>query len=506
MSISERAGLCARCRHARSIASRRGSEFLLCERSRTDPRFARYPPLPVRECPGFESAEAEAPAPEVNATSRQVVAAWWPLAASWLLMGCELPAVSAVLARLPSPEISLAAYGGIVFPVSMLIESPIIMLLAASTALSVDREAHRRLSRVVALAGATLTALHLLVAATPLFGLVVARLLGAPAEIQHPARIGLLLMTPWTWSIAYRRFQQGVLIRTGRSRTVGIGTAVRLGSNVAMLAIGYAWGRFPGIVVGTTAVAVGVMSEALFVGFQARRALRELPANDPAATPLTRGRFVRFYTPLAATSVLTMGMLPLATAAMSRMPLTMASLAAWPVLNGLTFTLRSLGFAYHEVVVAMLGRSKAYAALRRFAFVLAGTVTGILAVVAATPLSHVWFAGVSGLSAPLASLAARALWIAIPLPAASVAQSWFSGILVNRHDTRGVSEAVALQLVVCAIVLGAGVAWSGVAGIHVAVTATLASTLAQQWWLARRSAAHRDRLMAGLPAAPRASA
>jgi hypothetical protein len=301
-------------------------------------------------------------------------------------------------------------------------------------------------------------------------------------------------MTPWTWSIAYRRFQQGVLIRTGRSRTVGIGTAVRLGSNVTMLAIGYAWGRFPGIVVGTTAVAVGVMSEALFVGFQARRALRDLPAEDRAATPLTRGRFVRFYTPLAATSVLTMGMLPLATAAMSRMPLTMASLAAWPVVNGLTFTLRSLGFAFHEVVVAMLGRPTAFAALRRFAFILAGTVTGLLAVVAATPLSHFWFAGVSGLSAPLALLAGRALWIAIPLPAASVAQSWFSGILVNRHDTRGVSEAVTLQLVVCAIVLGAGVRWGGTAGIHVAVTATLVSTLAQQGWLARRSAVHRDRL------------
>src|SRR5438552_14302416 len=68
-----------------------------------------------------------------------VFQAWWPLAASWILMGLEVPAVSAVIARLPQPTVGLAAYGGIVMPVSMFIEGPIIMLLAASTALSRDR-------------------------------------------------------------------------------------------------------------------------------------------------------------------------------------------------------------------------------------------------------------------------------------------------------------------------------------------------------------------------------
>ena len=48
------AGLCADCRHARRIANRRGSVFLLCDRAATDPRFQRYPPLPVLRCPGYE--------------------------------------------------------------------------------------------------------------------------------------------------------------------------------------------------------------------------------------------------------------------------------------------------------------------------------------------------------------------------------------------------------------------------------------------------------------------
>ena len=53
-------GLCARCGHARVVESRRGSRFWMCTRSRTDPRFPRYPVLPVLACRGFEPREGRA--------------------------------------------------------------------------------------------------------------------------------------------------------------------------------------------------------------------------------------------------------------------------------------------------------------------------------------------------------------------------------------------------------------------------------------------------------------
>ena len=60
-------GLCARCRHARMVVSGRGSRFVLCERSRSDPRFPRYPSLPVVACTGFEMIVAHAPSePEIR--------------------------------------------------------------------------------------------------------------------------------------------------------------------------------------------------------------------------------------------------------------------------------------------------------------------------------------------------------------------------------------------------------------------------------------------------------
>jgi len=56
-----RAGLCDSCRHQRVIANTRGSSFSLCERSRTDPAYPKYPRVPVRSCPGFEPAAPAAP-------------------------------------------------------------------------------------------------------------------------------------------------------------------------------------------------------------------------------------------------------------------------------------------------------------------------------------------------------------------------------------------------------------------------------------------------------------
>jgi hypothetical protein len=53
-------GLCFRCRYGRTVRGRR-SLFWFCERSRTDPRFVKYPRLPVQECTGFEPKDPADP-------------------------------------------------------------------------------------------------------------------------------------------------------------------------------------------------------------------------------------------------------------------------------------------------------------------------------------------------------------------------------------------------------------------------------------------------------------
>jgi hypothetical protein len=309
-----------------------------------------------------------------------------------------------------------------------------------------------------------------------------------PKVIVEPARIGLMIMTPWTWAIAYRRFQQGVLIRFGHSRAVGVGSVIRLSADALVLATGYLIGSIPGIVVATAAVAAGVVCEAIYAGWRVRPVVRDqvIPA-EPVQPPLTNRVFFAFYVPLVFTSLLTLLAQPIGSAALSRMPEALASLAVWPVLSGLVFMVRGSGVAYNEVVVALLDKAGSLRSLRRFAVLLAAATTALLVLLAATPLSRLWFEGFSALSPHLARLARTGLWLALPLPLLSVLQSWLQGAILHGGRTRGITESVAIYLATSALILGGGVAWGGATGLFVAMIALVLSFATQDAWLWWRS-------------------
>jgi hypothetical protein len=44
----------------RFIESRKGSAFVMCEYSKIDPRFAKYPRLPVMTCKAFAENKTDA--------------------------------------------------------------------------------------------------------------------------------------------------------------------------------------------------------------------------------------------------------------------------------------------------------------------------------------------------------------------------------------------------------------------------------------------------------------
>lgn len=402
-------------------------------------------------------------------------------------MGLEMPCVTAVVARLANPEINLAAYGGVVFPLSMLIEAPIIMLLSAATALARDGQAYRLIRRFMMIAGASLTALHALLAFTPLFELVVVKIVKPPLEVIEPARLGLRLMLPWTWSIAYRRFNHGVLIRDGRSRFVGLGTLVRLSSLATVLGVGLWHREIPGIAVASAAVAFGVLAEAIFAGIVARPSLRRLRAMPGGAEPLTFARFVRFYTPLALTSLIHLVITPIMAASLTRMPRALESLAIWPVVNGIGFTLRSVGIAFNEVVVSSLDRPGAPRALKRFSQRLSLGTLAVHLLLVATPLAGLYFGGVAGLKPELAQLATHGFWLALPYTCFAVVQSWYTGLLTAHHETRAIPESVAFSVVTTAAVLAAGIATQATLGLYVGLIGLAVGNVATLTWLHYRT-------------------
>lgn len=402
-------------------------------------------------------------------------------------MTSELVITTAVIARLAAPEVNLAAWG-IVFAISTVIQAPAVMLLPTSTALSSDGPTYARLRAIAFGVLGSLTTLHALLAFTPLYGLVLEGLVGAPAEVVDAARLGLVIMIPWSFGTGYRRFLQGVLIRFGHSKVVIWGTLVRLGTVSALLGLGYLLGTVAGVVLAATAIILGVLAEMSYTQLRVIAVVRSRLHPVPlTGQPMTLGRFFRFYTPLVLMIVLTMLVQTLVTVVLARMPQPLESLAVWPVIFGFLMLWQSPGMAYTEVVISLLGERRAARTLWRFTLALAAATTAGLTVVAATPLAHLWFVHVAGLSEPIAALAERALWFGLLVPGLRVLHSWFQGAIMYSERTRGIMESVLLFLAVAVAVLLAGVVWGGVAGIYVGMTAFVLSLLVQVGWLRHRA-------------------
>jgi len=437
-----------------------------------------------------ESARRErAPDEQVESvTQRELFWAWLPLWVSWFAMALEVPVITSAISRLPDPAVNLAALGGILIPVSFIIEAPILMLLSAATALCCDKKAYRFLYHIMMVAGLVLTLLHLLIAVSPLYDAITRDILGCPDEVRESARLGFLVMTPWTWAIAYRRFIQGVVIRLGRSRLVGFGTLVRLVTNIVTVLVCFFGIEATGAFTGAAALTAGVIAEALFIALAARVVVRErLRESDPEVEPLTLPRFFRFYTPLAVTAILDFLIQPLSSGALSRMPDPITGLALLPVIGGLMFLLRGPGFALNEVVISMRGRSGAEHELSRFTTRLTAFSGGIGLLFMATPLGVLWFGGIVKLTPEMVELARLVLWLALPTLLAAAVKSLYGGTLVYNHRTRGISEGTILYMLTFGVVVGAGIAVQSLPGIFFVVGAMSIAAIVQVAWLRKRT-------------------
>ena len=439
-------------------------------------------------------------------TMRRITKTWWPLAAGWILMTVEIPFLSAIIARHPDPQVHLASWG-LVFSVALILASPAMMLLSASTALSRDWPSFRQVERYMWFISLFLTALHALLAFTPLFDLLVVGLLAAPAEIIEPARLGLVIMLPYVGGLAYRRFNYGLLIRFQHTRSVTLGAMVRLLTDVICVGILYLLGVQSGVMIATVTFTAGILAEAVYSGLRIRPLLENLRASPLSDQRITLDSFSKFYIPLVMTSLLMILVQPIGTAALSRMDQPLESLAVWPVIYSLIILWSSAGTAFTEAVVILLEEPRAVTVLHNFTIRMATVMVGLLLLMNVTPMAKLWFENVASLPPEMAPIASWSLWVGLLLPGLAFLQSWYTGTLVNMRQTRGITESVAVSLIVHGGILYIGVMLGDLPGIYVGIVGLVAGHLARTVWLwvrtrnAMRSLRAREELPATLQTA-----
>jgi hypothetical protein len=409
--------------------------------------------------------DPEASAIRPNLHLRAILAFWLPLAATWLMMSLEGPYIAAVVARLGAPVLNLAAYG-LAFSLAWLAESPIIMLLTASTALTKDGPSFRALRRFVLLLNGGVSGLLLLIALPPVFRALTEGLLGLPGDVARLTHEAVLWLLPWPAAIGYRRFYQGILVRNHLTRRVAYGTLVRLATMSVVATALALQGRLPGASIGALSLSAGVVAEAAASRWMARKLVRGLLAEpvEGRSAP-SMGGVARFYLPLALTSVIAMAVGPLLTFFMGRGPNAVYCLAAWPVVQSFVFFFRSGGVAFQEVGVALgAGGEAAAREVRRAAILLALVTSAVFSAILFTPLAAVWFRQVVGLGPELLAFALPAARLLVLLPALEfvLSQQRSRWILMERTGT--VTAATLLEVGVISVgmtLLVSGLGWAG---------------------------------------------
>jgi len=407
-------------------------------------------------------------------TYRRILLFWGPLALTWLMMAFEQPILIAFIARLNDAKFNLAAFG-IAGSFAMIIESPIIMLMSASTALVTGRNSYKKLKNFTDILNAGITGIQLFILIPPVFNYIVIGLMEVPEDVARLAHIALIIFLPWAASIGYRRFYQGILIRNNLTRRVTYGTLIRLSVIVITGLLLYIAG-VKGAYVGAAAMSLAVLCEAIVTRIMVSRTLKDLlQKEDPENGNLNLRSITKFYFPLALTSILSLGVHPFVTFFLGRSYMAVESLAVLPVVSSLVFIFRSIGLSYQEVSIALIGKEKQnYRVLRNFAVYLGLLVTVLISVLAFTPLAEFWFINISGLSTELADLSYLPLKIMILLPALTVLLNFQRSSLIINGTTVPISMATALELVGIIVVLLVCVVFLNLNGVVAASIAFMA--------------------------------
>lgn len=420
----------------------------------------------------------------IQLTHKKIFYFWLPLAATWLMMAVEGPFLASLIARSTEPKFNLAAYG-IAFSFALIIEAPIIMMMSAAIALVKNKQSFLKL-KIFTYAVNVLITLIMLIAIIPIiFYFITETLIGLPEEISRLTHIATIILLPWPGAIGFRRFYQGILINNNLTRRVAYGTVVRL---IAMLVCGsvlYISGIAEGVVIGAASLSFAVIMEAIAVRLMVSSTLKKI--NSEELSPLQNLEYkqiIKFYYPLALTSLIGLGVQPLLTFFIGQSRMAIESFAVLPVVTSFIFVFRSLGLSYQEVIIALLGeKNEGLKPLLHFAFLLALFLVGGLSLFAFTPLADFWFITVSGLSASLADFARVPLMIMFFFPALTVLISLQRGLLVAFRNTKPITTATITEVLIIVIMMIILVNELDVIGVVAAMFALVAGRVAANVYL-----------------------
>ncbi len=395
-------------------------------------------------------------------------------------MGLEGPVCEGVINRLHHPEINAAAWP-VLMAIAIWIESPVIDLLSTSTTLAKSQQNYEVISRFVWYLLMWVTVAHAAVVLTPLYGVVAEGLLGVKPEVANAARAGLIILIPWSAMIGWRRYLQGILIRNGRTRSVGVGTTARVLTLVIMSVILFTTTKLPSVVIASIAIILSVGMEASVIHLLSRDVIRTAFRDKTASQsePLTMKKLISFHAPLSATTMVNLLVMPLVNAGLARTDRPVLALAGCGVAGAIVFLHRAITFCIPEVVITLYKGSQTRLKLRNFSLGVGALSSGLILFLGLTGLDRFLFAGLIQAKPPIAEVAHWCYLFSAAVPFVDSAQAYVRGVLTAHHLTvsRLIAVLAAVIFLIASVCIGVALRWSGPVMAGVSVTSALVAEL-----------------------------
>ncbi|TVR35972.1 MAG: hypothetical protein EA404_00200 [Spirochaetaceae bacterium] len=217
------------------------------------------------------AAEGIPPRNDREPTLRYVVGFFIPLAVMITFRAAVQPLIQAGIARGASSAVHSLAVYGVAWSLVINLVAPLRMLhnCAIVHAPSRDHPAWPRVLRFCTAVGGAMTLGLMLLGLSPLGHLVLRHVLGVSPEIARDANLVVIAFAPVPLFWGRREAYWGVIMRSHRTRVIGIGKLINVGTLVTCMTAGIALGgvraaAFPAVV-GAAAFTMGELAETLFV-------------------------------------------------------------------------------------------------------------------------------------------------------------------------------------------------------------------------------------------------
>lgn len=337
-----------------------------------------------------------------NASSRALRYA--PLAFSWLLMNVDAQFVMAAVARRPNSTQNMASIF-ILIAVVQFVSSPITDLTTTATTLANNRAHFGEVRRFALAIVGLVTLAHAAIAFTPLYWLMTERVIGTSHATAMAGRGALMLTVPWCGCVGWRRFCQGVLIRTGQTHFVGLGTAVRICITLPTLYVIYSFTAMSGVVLGASVMMLSIAVETTFANSMMREALNRDLLEDVDGPPIGFKKLLAFQFPLFVSTLIAFSVPTIVAAALSRLPDADVELAGFSTGSAFLLLVSSFTFALPEFLIAQLKEMGRQPGLGRFAAAAAMAACAILLGLSIGGVDLAYFATISHVTPTVAGAA-----------------------------------------------------------------------------------------------------